>query len=667
MTKVSRSALNTASPRCRVLAIEAEPGAARLNHLQELLLGFRKPGVEAHVLPCSWLSGGPWAGVKELFRAHFEDLADARPDLVERATYELVHVMPELRRRLIVKNPILTDLAPLDERVRNFPADRAYRIVHGLVDLLDGWSQERDVRQWVLACDSLDKAGAIGQRFFAELVRRRGLKLGVTILAGVKPGSASAVLQWFPVELRGETSSVDVAVEPESPPAPDLAAREAAEEEAAAGEDIVEVQLRVPRMIQLWTAADNEIKALRWRCWGLEIYNTQGLYEDAMRYGAGALAEAQRLAPTNIEAHWSIFIKIFMSLVGLKQIDEAAELATRFLPSLTDRGKRGRVCYMLAMIHGRFSPQRNLARAEELLEAGLNELQAAELDEAELCFQTVFNRNGLAMVRVFQRRFDEALELCQNGLTMLEGNLPPERHRLHRSVLLYNIAQVHAAVGDLPRAAEGFGRAMTMDPYYSEYYNWRGSIYLKMGEHKKAVTDFRRAIELSPPYHEVFSNLGQCLRDMGDYDEALEAYSRSLDLEPEEPVALAGRASILEAKGSLQAATDDYDRLLTLEPDRWEALASRAVCRFELGQFAESNEDLERAIRLSPVVAALYQNRSVVLAELGRMAEAATSLRRYLDLAKDAEDREEMLRRLVELEGSSTPDSTRSTSESFVS
>jgi tetratricopeptide (TPR) repeat protein len=648
-------ARGAAPPRCWVRVVEGEPGASRVQHLQSLLEANHRRGAAAHLLSCSWVDGGPWAGVDQLLRAHFDELAAARPDLVERAAYELVHVMPELRRRLVVKNPSLTDLAPIDERVRNFPADRAFRIVHGLVDLLDAWGRERGLQGWVLACDSLDEAGAIGLRFFRELVRRRGETMGVTIIAGVNPGRAAAVLSQFPPERRETTIGLDAARERPAAIDAAAAAHQAAEIEAAVGEDVVEAQRRLPRMIGLWTAAGNELKTLRWRCWALEIYNTQGLYEDAMRYGEGALAAAQRLAPDKLEVHWSIFIKLFMSLVGLQRLEEAHVLATQFLPCLVDRAKRGSVYYMVAMLHGRYFPRRDLAKAEELLDLGLTELQAAGLPADELCFQTVFNRNGLAMVRAFQRRFDEALEICQAGFALLEQHLAPERHRLHRSVLLYNIAQVYAAIGDFPRAVEGFGAAIAMDPNYSEYYNWRGSIYLKMSHHEKAIADFRRAIELSPPYHEVFTNLGQCLRQMGRLDEALEAYSRSLDLEPEEPVALAGRASIWEEKGKFQSAVDDYDALLALAPDHLQALAGRAVCRYELGRLTESHADLHRAIGLSPTMATLYQNRSVVLADLGRPGEAAADLRRYLELAGDAEDREQVLRRLTELEEHTAP------------
>ena len=185
------------------------------------------------------------------------------------------------------------------------------------------------------------------------------------------------------------------------------------------------------------------------------------------------------------------------------------------------------------MLHARFLPEKDFEKAEEYLERGIRYLdQAHKMPERDRHFLRVFLLNGVAFVRHRQGRPLEAIELCKSGSEHLDRHLNPDQHRLHRSVLLYNTAQVYAALQMHEHAIENFSAAMSMDPNYSEYYNERGNVYLSMGAYKEAVQDYLAAIDLSAPYQEVWTNLGQCYRQMGRLEEAIQAYSRALDLDP---------------------------------------------------------------------------------------------------------------------------------------
>jgi len=338
---------------------------------------------------------------------------------------------------------------------------------------------------------------------------------------------------------------------------------------------------------------------------------------------------------------------LFMSYVALNRLEEADRLAEAdVIGQVDDPSMQAILSYLLAMLYSRYLPNRDLRRGEEYLAQGLEQLERAEIADGDFHFQAVFNRNGLAMIRHFQGRSQEAIELCREGFRELELHLHQDRHRLHRSVLLYNMAQVFAAVGAYDDALLHFSLAMDMDPNYSEYYNERGSIYLKIGRLDEACADYRKAIELSPPYHEVYTNLGQCYRRMGRFDEAVHAYSVALDLEPQQALALAGRGQSHDADGRFAAALADYGASLALEPKQWDVLGSRAVLLYTVGDLPASLADLDQAIELAPQNAALYQNRAVALEDLGRLAEAARDLETYLRLQPEAEDRQEVEQRL---------------------
>lgn len=634
----------------KVLLLEARPGEARRRFLAEVCAAAREAGARASLLDCDFAAGGPWAGVRELFASLLDELQAERPDLVHRHDYELVHVVPALRRMLAVRNPTLTDLAPPEEKSRNYPADRAFRIVHGLVDLLAEWGPTAGI--WLIAADGFDLGGHIGRRFFRELMRRRGAALRIVFVAACAPGGSGELAAELAPAVRGWTESLDLAVEP--PPAPpdrEAAARRAEELERVVGLDRLEIPVHLEELIHAWRTAGRPDRAFRYQYQALDMYNNLGLYEDAIVYGEAV----RRLYPEHGggdgELHWMIFVKLFMSYVGIREAEAAYRVAEEeVIGRETDPDRLSWLCYLLAMLHARYFRGRDLAKAEELLDRGLEHLGAAGLPEEKLAFQSVFNRNGLALVRHFQGRHREAIELCRSGWERLDRSLTPDRHRLHRSVLLYNMAQVFLATREHDEAIAHYTAAMEMDPNYSEYYNERGNALMKVNRLGEAAADYRTAIELSPPYFEVWTNLGQCHRLMGQHREAIAAYTRSLDLEPGQVLAWLGRAQSGEAVGEAEQAMADYSAALAIDPDLWEALASRAVLHYERGDLASSLGDVGRAIELAPGVADLYQNRAIVLADLGERQAAAADLERYLQLNPDADDRsliEERLRALA--------------------
>ena len=631
-----------------VHVVEAAPGGPRREWLAERLREAAAGSARTWLLTCDFADGGPWAGIHEFFADLLPEIRARRPDLIQKHDYELVHVVPELKREMTVRNPTLTDLSPPEEKVRNYPADRAYRIVHGLIDLLDAWKGGA-AETWVLACDAYDAMGHIGRAFLRELMRRRGERLRLVLIAGVLPGRGE--------EARGDLGGRGAVVTLDLPAAPAPAidrgemTRLGQELEARVAGDRLEIQIHLPALIRLCRLAGAPDRVAKWQYWGLEIFNTLGFYEDAIQYGESALAfYREHSKPSREGLRWAIFVKLFMSYVALEQPDRALRLAEEeAIGKVEDPQQLSRLSYLLAMLHSRYLPSRDLGKGEEYLERGIADLHRADMTEDERHFQSVFNRNGLAMIRHFQGRFQEAIELCREGFRELELHLRQERHRLHRSVLLYNMAQVYGAVGSYDDALHHFALAMEMDPNYSEYYNDRGNVLLKLGRLAEAEADYRKAIALSPPYHEVYINLGQCYRRMGRFDPAVRAYSIALDLDPRQALALAGRGQCHDAQGRLEEAEADYSASLDLDPGQWEVLASRAVVRYAAGDLAASLADLDRALALAPRNADLYQNRAVALADLGRSEDAARDLETYLRLQPEAEDRQEVELRLQAL------------------
>jgi tetratricopeptide (TPR) repeat protein len=641
---------DTVNPPALVL-LEAEPGRGRQAHVEAWLEQARQRGARTWHLSCDFEQGGPWAGLRELLGGLLPELRREAPELVTRHDYELLTVLPTSRRELAVRHPTLTDLAPGDEKVRNYPMDRAFRIVYGLVDLMAAWHERSgSTTPWVIACETFERAGALVRRFFLELVRRRGQQLQLTLLLAVAPGAGESLAQALPAGTASlHRVRLALAAEPPSRLSPEEARQRAEALARRVGDDALEQELHLPELLSLWEQAGRADRVRQGLTVAFSQANHFGLYEDALRYGQRLAGELDVLEREDAGAWWTTVGNFLNGYLAAGRASQALELASKLEARLRDPERLLRLHYMLAMLYARFLPEADLDRAEAFLERGLAELEAAHLPAEQYHFHHVFNRNGLALVRHRQGRPREALELCQRGVEQLDAHLAPGRHRLHRSVLQYNMAQVYSALGAYEQAVAQYTAALAMDPFYSEYHNERGAVLMRLGRLEEALADFRRAGELSPPYPEVRINLGQCLRLMGRMEEAFEAYGAALDLNPELLLARIGRAQAAEALGRTEAAVADYTAALALEPAQPLVLANRAALHYEAGRLEAALSDLEGALALAPRLAELHRHRALVLAELGRASREAEALRSYLQLAPEAEDRAEVESRLQAL------------------
>lgn len=619
-----------------ILVIEAPPSPLRQRWIQDRIHEIAQPIGRTFMLCGDFDSGGPWAGVNEFFLSLLPEIQSRRRDLIDHHAFELVQVIPGLRHSLTVNNPTLTDLASDDEKVRNYAADRTFRIVQGLIDLVDSWKSMMEAEvPWIIACDSYDAAGPVSQRFFRELMRRRGQQLRLRLLVGISPDNGTQVCSLLAAASSIATVEVRLTELPQAVIAAKDAGQKGDEIEQQVGIDRIQRVIHLPEAIKLWKAAGRPEMLLRWKYFGMAFYLNLGYYAEALRYGDGLLEMVAKHRPNSIDLQWWIITKMLIAFTALGDAEAGLRLAEgeglRLAPRVVPEWQ-AQLYYLTAMLFARYQRPRNFAKGEEYLDRGLEIIQQANIPAAERAFLEVFNRNGVAMIRSFEGRHKEAMDLCRLGIEKLNTHLSPEKHKLHRSILHYNIAQVYVATASYPEAIQYHSAAIAMDPNYSEYYNERGSIFLRLGQLAEARADYLRAIELSPPYFEVFTNLGQCYRRMGATAEAIASYTRALDLEPSQPLALAGRGKVHDELGHVMEAIADYSASLALDGTQWEVLASRAVMYYQVGDLQSSLADLDRAIELSPSNPDLYQNRATVLGDLGRNHAATKDLEIVLRL-----------------------------------
>jgi tetratricopeptide (TPR) repeat protein len=577
---------------------------------------------ESPVIPCDRRNEGVWSGVSPLLRTWVNRIDPIDPDLVHRYARELEMVLPERRSGDAAERKSLAETAANDERIRVFPADRTIRVIQGLIDFMLQAARTAGDCRLALGFDSWDESSNLGRFFVHELVRR--CILPMELFLAVSPGRvAETVGEWPGPPFR----EVYCPLTP-LPTAPELTAEEAAAQatllSGSLAADPSEAEIAVHRLICLLERSGDPGHALLVRAKALRIYNHHGFYEDAYEFVPPVAEGLDDLCQGDETVRLSLLVQIYSTLVATGRAGQMLPILEREgLPKAASAKVRARIHYMLAMMYLRFLPLRDPDLAERHLLASIEEAERSDALEDDKQFNIAFSTNGLALVRSRQGRPEEAIELCRECLRRIDSHFSRSRHVLFRSVLIYNIAQVYAGMNRFSEAIDHYTAVIELDPNYSEYYNERANLLLKINRFAEAAADYGQAISLSPPYTEVWTNLGQCHRLMGGMEEALACYTRALDLSPGQLLARVGRAQTLRALGRREEAVADYSAVLCLDPKLPFVWANRAALHYEAGRCTQALVDLNEAIRLAPGVPDLYRSRALAFTVLGHPDEAA--------------------------------------------
>lgn len=114
-------------------------------------------------LNCDFDRDGVWAGTRDLLLCCISEMQE-EPDALIRHTSELNHILPEVVLHTPNKANTLTDSSIEEERVRSYSAERAFRIPHGIIDLIREWKTLHDnERVWVFCCHRYESSSSINQ------------------------------------------------------------------------------------------------------------------------------------------------------------------------------------------------------------------------------------------------------------------------------------------------------------------------------------------------------------------------------------------------------------------------------------------------------------------------------------------------------------------------
>jgi tetratricopeptide (TPR) repeat protein len=613
-----RSAMN--EPKDITKYFELRPSAHELGHMPRQIAP--EAAAELHVLNADFAHGGTWAGVATLVESIYLALLQrGHTDILEEHNYELHMVLSRYRDRIPLKHGSLTDVSVGVEKTRNFPLDRAYRIAHGLIDLIIQWRKiEGSDVPWIIVVKNFSRAQHLATRFFLQLARRASEKANLVIVVAAEdlaPGLnlAESRLRAVPITLPSftEASAEDMLDGP--------ASDDEAEQYLAQFTTFDAIELNYNKLLSYYRSTGNDYGYARTALAALHACNHLGYYYEASSFVNAILPHFDRLVGGSEENRWNYVGNLYHSLVVQNAVDEAQQIVDELAkPFLTQRALRAKMEYILGIICLRHRVPADIPGAERHLTSAVDLICSAreDLQPHEYAFLKVFIENGLAFLRVRQGRKNEAIQLCQAGYQFLTGELGPEKHKLHRSVLQYNTAQVYTMMGDLDTALTYYAHAIQIDPNYSEYYNEVANIYQRQERFDEALKFYEKAIKLSAPYPEVYFNRAVCLARQKEWEMALESCNYSLELNPDQPDAYIILAEINEQMGNSDESLASYDKAIELSPDSVTARVNKAVLLFGKRLFDSALNEMNQVIAIEQSEPGHYENRSAIYKEMGK-------------------------------------------------
>lgn len=630
-----------------------------------IALAAQSAGHQARIMSAHRRLRGPYTATGDLLRQIVPIVYERWPELITRHVVEILSIAPELRSIVPASRETLTSLAIPEERTRFYSRLRTLRLTHGIIDFLKKVSEPDRMGRLEVVVDHIQACEPTDAEFFAALLRRmRPEQIGLTLCS---TGDVDHAMLQEALPLYAQR--VEVAVNP-------LAAEESetdaeqhmalakrfvdsdclsddlSEQAAYASiEEATRQQLHDERADMLiatneftwklgaipWhrergSSPEGAVLALRE---ALEYSINMGYYHTTIDLG---IRGRQRVtwSDEDLANMWAFTTKMTTSYAALSFPEKSEELYNEARANTTNGSLHMQAAYATAMLYTRHHTERDHSIARKWIDQAIH-IASLITDEKKSAFQTVFYQNGLALIELHVGNIEEALRLVTEGLAQLDQVLEPNEHLLHRSVLIFNKAQILSAIKRYEEATEAYTKVISYDPNYPEYYFDRGNLYSNQGLLDLAIADYTHAIEISPPFPELYYNRAGANSRIGEVEKAFADYSYLLEIEPQHLDGRLNRATLALEAGDTELARRDVEAGLAVEPNHAQLLCTLGLIEMAEEQGEAARQAFTAALDQDPTLLEALANLSVLLFEQEDAEGAIAVLNRGLEAHPQAD------------------------------
>lgn len=578
---------------------------------------------------------GPYTGGGALLRAVLPELVAHGVRLEASRAHAVVAIAPDLEPLAQSAPRTLTNSAERSERTRLYSVSRTRRLAHSIAELLMDWARAVHPEGAVVAFRELDEADPTDQELVGILQRRCDpavLAFVVEPESGERETPEGADPAQAFIDSDG-TSKDPAALRAYLELPPDERARrhdERAARLAAADEPGVRTGA-LPYHLE--HGSDPSGAGAAALAEAADLTFLAGFYESSLdlcdrgRVAFGALRPKQ---------YWKFTILAGTCLSYLRAGENAEPYFDELRGGTIDPIFQMNTCYNIAMLYTRHLPkeQHDQDRAVQWINTAIA-LADRDEDSHRGAFFGAFMRNARALIEVHRSDIQGALDLVNEAMRRVEGGTEDDEHSLHKSVLLYNRAQLQASLGRHEDSLRDYDLLISRDPDYGDYHFERAAEHRALGMHAEALADYAEAIRLSLPFHQAHFNRADLLRELGDDKGALADLDHAVLLDPTHVDSLTNRADLLLELGEFERAAEDIAAGLELDPDNARLLAARGTLLAESGDEEAALASFTAAVGADPDLAGAWANRAVLLYGAGRPGDAVDDLDRAIALDAD--------------------------------
>lgn len=278
-----------------------------------------------------------------------------------------------------------------------------------------------------------------------------------------------------------------------------------------------------------------------------------------------------------------------------------------------------RALYGKAMLYARHHREglRSIARSAELLTEAyglVHALSSGDRAKDAVVFDEVFNRNGYALILFRRGQVDEAIRLLRWGIDTLTAT--SEKVAIHRTVLIYNLAQCYKEIRDFRSAIATYEELLGVDPNMPEYHLESAKCFAASGDFESASRQCRSAIALDDTLASAWSLLGVYEGELASHLAAAKAHTKAAALDPDSPAHSTDAVYNLVLGGQLEeaAACAEQWKLASVpqhEAERRASLSAEIFIRD--GRFTDALLSMDEALEVFPESEVLTQNREAIL------------------------------------------------------
>ncbi|MFS1511664.1 tetratricopeptide repeat protein [Chengkuizengella sp. SCS-71B] len=608
---------------------------------------------------------GPYTGTGELLRKLIPTIYEKWNDVVEKHSIEVLSVAPELKTLISTREETLTSLAVPKERTRFYSRLRTLRITHGLIDLFNEITISQIVGPITIVFEEVDQCDPLDAEFLANFLRRANPQQIKIIISSKyeipheqlktaldqysnETSISNSILEEVGINNYSEIEQLKLAKEFIFSDGTSDDSNELAAYNSISPKDRQQFHLeRLNELIGMnqWSLhigsipyhterIGNKPKSVEVLLEAMDYCVDMGYYEatiDFSRRGRSLLNWQEDMVNM-----WAFTTKLTLSSAALGRTEEIPILYEEVLNNTTEDLSHMQASYALAMLYTRFQEEKEHIKAKGWILKAIRHAKKLEGDDKNRVFQIVFNENGLALIELHLGNPEEALRLVTDGWNTLKDKLEPDEHLLHRSVLLFNRAQILVSLKRYDEAIQIYDQVIEIDPNYPEYHFERGNLYSKIGLLEKAIENYNNAIQLSPPFPEVFYNRAAAYNRLGIREKALSDYHYLIDIEPEHADGLLNRATLLYEGGDYLNAREDVKKGLKLEPENPHLLCALGLIELAEENFVDSLRAFDAALMSDQKLCEAYTNRAIVYYELGKLDLAVNDLQQALSIEENA-------------------------------